>query len=38
MAFPRRFSGPKTLFFAAVIAAVLAGFALQMARGVCPVP
>ena len=38
MALSRRFSGPKTLFFAAVIAAVLAAFALQMAHGVCPVP
>jgi hypothetical protein len=34
----RRFPAAKTLLFAVVIAAILAGFLLQMARGVCPVP
>jgi hypothetical protein len=38
MARVRRFSGARTLFFALVSAAVVAGFLLQMARGVCPVP
>jgi hypothetical protein len=34
----RRFPFSRMLFFAVVIAAVVAGFLLQMARGVCPVP
>jgi hypothetical protein len=37
MAAPRR-APTTTILFALVIAAVVGGFLLQMARGVCPVP
>jgi hypothetical protein len=38
MALPRRQTASRTIFFAVVIAAVLAAFAISMAHGVCPVP